>query len=108
MSTTPYVTGETVRFSFEMVSTATTAPEAATVHLVITNPAALDVVIPKAQLSTHASTKQTAGVGACVFYKDYVVDLPGRWTYEFVSTGIIVTKSGGAVAVARPYASTST
>lgn len=112
MSTKAYVVGETVRLKFEMMSTATTAPESANVHLVVTSPIpkSTDTVFAKATLSTFLSTRGSTApkVGACGFYKDFVPTAPGRWTYEFTSTGAITTRDGGAFAVARPLASTST
>lgn len=111
MSTRVYAVGETVRFKFEIASTATTSPETSIVHLVITSPSNVDTVVAKASLTTFASTREVVGppkIGACGFYKDFVVTAPGRWRYEFFSTGAITTRDGGAIAVARPFASTST
>lgn len=95
----------------EIVSTATTSPENAAVHLVYTPPSGVDQVIPKGSLTQVASTKDTPGppkVGAIKFQYDKLTTAPGRHTYEFVSTGLILDRAGGAFGVARPHASTST
>lgn len=104
-----YSVGEQVRFSVTISSTGTTAPEGSDVSLIVTSPAGVDTTYAKAALvQTPATSGDSTSIGAVKFYRDVLINLRGRWSYQFKSTGLVVGAAGGAIAAIGPHASTST
>lgn len=108
MSTNAYDVGDNVELSFLLGSTTTTAPETAAVHLVVTNPLGVDLKFLSSQLTPTIPSSDSTGEGWAKWSRLLPVTTPGRWTYQFTSTGAILASAGGAFAAARPLASTST
>jgi len=105
-----YAVGDDVELSFTIGSTQSTAPELAAVRLIVTDPDGNDYErstgstgLTKAVMSSDSTSE-----GWARWSMLWPATLPGRWTYQFRSTGTINTSMGGAFAVARPLASTST
>ncbi len=103
-----YSVGDTVRLRYTLGSTATTAPEAANVHLIVTDPVAGDTRYASSQLTKTTPSSDSTSTGWARWEKLITVPNAGRWLYQFTSTGVLMTSAGGAFAVARPLASTST
>jgi len=108
MSTQPYAVGDNVELSFLIGSTETTSPQSAAARLVVTNPLGVDTVYPTSALTQTVPSSDSTSEGWAKWRRLITADLHGRWTYQFTSTGTINTSAGGAFAVARPLASTST
>jgi len=117
MSTQAYDVGDQVRLSYIVASTGSTNPTVGTVpKLVVTSPTAVDSVVavgsmtavPSSDLAEFTTKTDTTSQGVGGWYYDFTLTAHGRWTYQFRSTGTITASEGGAFAVARPLASTST
>ena len=109
MSTQPYSVGDNVELSYRIGSTASTQPETAAVHLIVTDPTGIDSKYTTASgLSKSVPTSDSTTEGWALWKKVLLLNVPGRWTYQFTSTGSILTSAGNALGVARPLASTST
>ena len=80
-------------------STAGTVANPGSVKLVVTSPSGTDTVKTTTQL-VHASTG--------VYYYDMLLTAPGRWPYQFTSTGAVSASGGDYLAVRPKFASTST
>lgn len=103
-NTTAYSVNDTVRFGVVVKSTAGTNTNSA-VTLTIKDP--LGTVTAYGPISTTNSTvidHTTTGT----WRKSLKVTEPGRYVYDWDSTGAITMSTGGAFAVRPKYTSTST
>ena len=107
---TAYAVGDDVELTFTIGSSQTTAPELAAVRLVVTDPTGVDYLRTTGStgLAKSIPTSDSTGFGFARWSMLWPATAPGRWTYQFTSTGTVRTSMGGAFAVARPLASTST
>lgn len=103
-----YSVGEDVELSFLVGSTRSTDLTSVVTHLVVTDPEGTDQKFTSTQLAATTPSSASTSEGWRRWTKVVPMTLPGRWTYQFTSTGLIRTSAGGACAVARPLASTST
>lgn len=111
MSGGPYWLGNNIRLSYTVGSTASTQPDQAVVTLVVTDPDGIDQVYStgsSAPLSKSVPSSDSTSEGWARWTRLVPATKPGRWTYAFRSTGILLTAASGAFAVTRPLASTST
>lgn len=108
---TAYSVGDNVELTFTIGSSQSTAPEQATVHLIVTDPLGADTKFTTgstAPLTKSIPTSDSTSEGWAEWTRLVFADKPGRWTYQYTSTGVVKTSMGGAFAVAGPFASTST
>jgi len=104
-----YSVGDDVELTFTVGSSQSTEPESASVHLVITDPLAADARYTTANgLTKSVPSSDSTSEGWARWQGLFPANKPGRWTFQFTSTGTVRTSMGGAYAVARPLASTST
>lgn len=110
MSTRAYSVGDNVEVAFVIGSSQSTTPETSSVHLIVTQPDGTDLAryTTANGLTKSTPSSDSTQVGWARWAKLVPVDMHGRWTYQFTSTGTVRTSMGGAFAVARPLASTST
>lgn len=106
---TAYSVGDNVELGFTIGSSQSTSPETSTVHLTVTDPTGGDQTLTTATgLSKAVPSSDSTSEGWAQWTALIPATAHGRWTYQFTSTGTVRTSMGGAYAVARPLASTST
>lgn len=104
-----YSVGDDVELTFTVGSSQSTQPDTAAVHLIVTDPLGADSRYTTANgLSKSVPSSDSTSVGWARWQGLFPATRSGRWTYQFTSTGTVRTSMGGAYAVARPLASTST
>lgn len=107
-----YSVGDDVALTFTIGSSESTAPDTASVHLIVTDPTGVDsarhTTGSSAPLTKSVPSSDSTSIGWAKWSRLIPATLPGRWTYQFTSTGTVRTSMGGAFAVRGHLASTST